>query len=138
MPEERFTVLDDGTARDTRARIAGEAVWLAADALAEALGWELAPEGLCRDGVCVPAPPGGAALATDGIALDDLAAALGRPLAVDVDERAAWLGIGAAERARPLASLRAPDFTLPDLQGRPHSLAEHRGRKVFLIAYASW
>jgi peroxiredoxin len=46
--------------------------------------------------------------------------------------------VGAHERARSLAALEAPDFTLPDLAGRPHSLAEHRGEKVLLVAYASW
>ena len=48
------------------------------------------------------------------------------------------LGVSAEERAQALASLEAPDFTLPDLDGRPHSLSEHRGKKVFLVAYASW
>jgi peroxiredoxin len=37
-----------------------------------------------------------------------------------------------------LASLDAPDFTLPDLDGHLHSLAGHRGKKVLLVAYASW
>ena len=44
----------------------------------------------------------------------------------------------AADRGRRLASLEAPDFTLPDLDGRPHSLSDHRGAKVFLVAYGSW
>ena len=62
----------------------------------------------------------------------------GRPVALDVDERAAYLGVTAAERARQLASLEAPDFSLPELDGRFHSLSEHRGKKVFLVAYGSW
>jgi hypothetical protein len=66
------------------------------------------------------------------------AARLGRPLAVDVEERAAYLGVPAEVRGRALASLDAPDFALPDLGGRVHRLSEHRGRKVFLIAYGSW
>ena len=66
------------------------------------------------------------------------AEAAGRPVAVDADEGAAYLGVSAAERGRRLAALEAPDFALPDLDGRPHSLREHRGRKVFLVAYGSW
>ena len=32
----------------------------------------------------------------------------------------------------------APDFSLPDLAGRLHTLSDYRGKKVLLIAYASW
>lgn len=74
----------------------------------------------------------------EGVDLVKRAEAAGRPVAVDLEERAAYLGVRARERATQLASLQAPDFTLPDLDGRSHSLSEHRGRKVFLVAYASW
>ena len=70
--------------------------------------------------------------------LADVAARLDRPLALDLAERAAFLGVSARARSQRLTSLDAPDFALPDLGGRFHTLAEHRGRKVFLIAYASW
>jgi len=66
------------------------------------------------------------------------AQASGRPVAIDLEERAAYLGVSAEERGRRLAALEAPDFTLPDLEGRPHSLSDHRGKKVFLVAYGSW
>ncbi len=36
------------------------------------------------------------------------------------------------------ATLEAPDFELPDLSGKMHRLSQHRGKKVLLIAYASW
>jgi hypothetical protein len=76
--------------------------------------------------------------ARDGLERAQQAEAAGRPVAVDREERAAYLGISAAERAAALASLQAPDFTLPDLSGRPHSLSAQRGKKVLLVAYASW
>jgi len=84
---------------------------------------------------------GGRVVATgyqEGVDLAKRAEVGGRPVAVDVEERAAYLGVSASERARPLAALEAPDFTLPDLEGRLHSLSDHRGKKVFLVAYASW
>jgi hypothetical protein len=62
----------------------------------------------------------------------------GRPVALDAAEGAAYVGISAEARGRQLASLEAPDFTLPDLDGRAHSLSTHRGKKVFLVAYGSW
>jgi peroxiredoxin len=37
-----------------------------------------------------------------------------------------------------MASLQAPDFTLPDLTGEMHSLTDYRGQKIFMIAWASW
>jgi hypothetical protein len=79
-------------------------------------------------------------VATDDGRLDlaRLAAALQRPLALDIEESAAFLGTAATERAEPLRALQAPDFALPDLSGRIHALSEHRGKKVLLIAYASW
>ena len=84
---------------------------------------------------------GGRAVSLDeaeGIARATKAGASGRPVALDREERAAYLGVSAADRARALSSLEAPDFTLPDLDGRPHSLSDHRGKKVLLVAYASW
>jgi hypothetical protein len=74
----------------------------------------------------------------EGIELARRAQASGRPVAVDLDERTAYLGVAARERAAALASLEAPDFTLPDLGGRLHSLAAYRGKKVLLVAYGSW
>jgi hypothetical protein len=73
-----------------------------------------------------------------GIDLAAFARALDRPLALVLAEGVGVLGYSAAERGAQLASLEAPDFRLPDLQGRRHALSEHRGKKVLLIAYASW
>jgi hypothetical protein len=74
----------------------------------------------------------------DGVALDELARATGQPYAADADEGVAVLGESAAARGARLASLEAPDFTLPDLAGKLHSLSQHRGRKVLLVTWASW
>ena len=76
--------------------------------------------------------------AREGLERAQQAEAAGRAVAVDREERAAYLGVPAAQRAAALASLQAPDFTLPDLSGRPHSLSAQRGKKVLLVAYASW
>ena len=48
------------------------------------------------------------------------------------------LSEGARERQAALASLEAPDFTLPDPSGRMHRLSDYRGKKVFLVTWASW
>jgi thiol-disulfide isomerase/thioredoxin len=38
----------------------------------------------------------------------------------------------------PIAHFAAPDFVLPDLEGRLHQLANLRGRVVFLNLWATW
>jgi hypothetical protein len=132
-----FTVIDDGKVHEVDATIEDGAVRLSDAALA-ALGWELHPEGLCREGLCIPVPAAAALEAPGGVDLAALAKLLDRPVAIDVDERVAYLGVSAGERARALRSLTAPDFALPDLTGRTHRLSDHRGKKILLVAYASW
>jgi hypothetical protein len=133
-----FQLLDGHQPVQVDASISGDRISLDPASLERALGWKLRPEGLCRGAVCVPVRDRDALAGAAGIDLAAFAAALDRPLALDTAERTAALGTPAAERRAALASLEAPDFTLPDLAGRPHSLAEHRGEKVLLVAYASW
>jgi hypothetical protein len=133
-----FTLIDAGKPVEIDAAIGGDRVRLAPAAMKEALGLELHDNLLCSETMCIPLQQD-APLEDDGaIDLAALAGALDRPLAIDVAERVAFLGVSARERADELASLQAPDFTLPDLDGRSHSLAGQRGKKVLLVAWASW
>jgi len=133
-----LTLVHDDQVSEMPAIFDGERVRIAADDLAAAVAWELKPQGLCRGDVCVPVPPSSELVSDAGVDLQTFADLLGRPLALDPEERAAALGTAAADRGSQLATLEAPDFTLPDLEGKLHSLSEHRGKKVLLIAYASW
>jgi hypothetical protein len=148
-----LTLIDQGRATEVEARVESGRVLLSPEALSAALGWELHEGTLCHDAsgggagnparvplqmMCVPLPAG-STLGRGGVFdLAEVAGVLDRPLALDADEGAAYLGASAGERARALASLSAPDFTLPDLAGRPHALSAHRGKKVLLVAWASW
>ena len=108
-------------------------LWLSAEDAERATGWSLKPEGMCRDDLCVPAP------VHDGRV--DLAAfwrRLGQPVVSDAAGDVWVLGAGAEQRNAALAGLVAPDFTLPDLAGVPHTLSALRGNKVFLCTWASW
>jgi hypothetical protein len=135
---QSFTLIADDAPHTLEATLDGGSVRIAADALRDALGWELKPEGLCRGDACVPVTDRGALVHDDGLDLAAFAAVLQRPLALDAAEGAAALGTATADRASALASLEAPDFALPDLDGTIHRLSEHRGKKVLLVAYASW
>ena len=133
-----FTLLDETRATTVDATAGPDGVRLSPPSLRDALGWELKPQGLCRGEQCILVPSR-AALVRDGdLDLATLAGLVGRPLALDAGERAACLGAAADDRAERLRSLDAPDFTLPDLDGRPHTLSGFRGKKVFLVAWASW
>jgi peroxiredoxin len=140
MPETgALTLIADGVT-DIAAEVDGDRVWVAAaDLPAAAAGWELKPEGLCRGDTCVPIGlhPG----LVDADARVDLAllATLGdQILVIDPGERVAVLGASASARASDLRSGVAPEFTLPDLDGAPVSLADQRGRKTVVVAFASW
>ncbi len=120
-----------------------DTLWLDATQIREATGWDWKPQGLCRDDTCMPVPR--ALRSTDQPMVDgdrlDLAAFwryAGWPVVHDESGRVWVLGEGAAQRADALSSLQAPDFELPDLEGRMHRLSDLRGQRVFLSTWASW
>jgi hypothetical protein len=123
---------------DAQARNGG--LWLNARDLERTSGFEFRPQGFCHGETCVPVPPArqGEFVSAGRYNLAALAGLLGQPVVSD-EEHGAWcVGEAASERKRKLRTLDAPDFTLPDLDGRMHSLSEHRGKKVLLVSWASW
>jgi hypothetical protein len=101
-----------------------------------ATGWEIKPEGACMDDVCVPLPP----LAADADGRFDVTVAadrLGMPIAHDEPHGLWALGPRSGDR-RVLDGTQLPDVVLPDFDGNPFDLATERGRKVVLVAWASW
>jgi len=133
-----WTLIDETRETRVEAQAAGGTPLLSPAALRSAFGFELKPEGLCKGDVCLPVRDRSALVRPGGIDLAAFADRVGRPLAIDANERFAVLGASPSERAARLTSLDAPDFTLPDLAGKLHSLSGQRGKKVLLIAYASW
>lgn len=111
---------------------------ISAQTLHDDLGWELKPEGLCRDDVCVLVPDRDA-LEVDGkIDAMAIAALLDRPAVLDQASGIAAIGAQRSVRRRALHDLQAPDFVLPDLDGTPHALSDHRSKKRLLVAFSSW
>ncbi len=137
------TVLwEDREALPSDASAEGDALWLPVNELAASTAWELKPEGACRGDLCVPLPAGreGGFLRDGGrqFNLTALAGLLGQP-ALHETAPAVWaFGEAGGSRRESLQSLEAPDFTLPDLNGRMHSLSDYRGKKVLLVSWASW
>jgi hypothetical protein len=131
------TVISDET-RVVDAHVSDGRILVDAARLPDALGWELKPEGLCRDDVCVPVRDPAALFSDDRVDLEAVGAALGRTVVVDADAGVAAVALDGETRRRALNELVAPSFELPDLDGNPHALEEWRGRKKLLVAFASW
>jgi hypothetical protein len=125
-------------ARTVDATISGDRVLVAPEVLPAAIGWELKPQGLCRGDTCVPVRDRSALFADDRLDLAAVAGALGRPVVVDAAAALAAIGLDAEQRHAALQTLHAAPFTLPDLDGQPHELAEWRGQKRLLHAFSSW
>jgi hypothetical protein len=102
---------------------------------AAATGWDPKPEGLCRGDVCVPAP----GVLRDDATVDVEAAAgrLGMPVVHDELHRIVALGPGTTT-GRTLSTAAAPDPELIDRDGNPFRLSALHGRKVLLVAWASY
>jgi hypothetical protein len=96
-------------------------------------GWELKPEGLCKDERCVPLPTN----AGDGrLDVQMVADRLGMPLVRD--ERHGVWALGPESGDHLLTSAQLPPIVLEDVDGRPFDLASLRGEKVLIAAWASW
>lgn len=135
-------IYGDRQSEAVTAKAEGDNLWLTTSDLNKVSGWELKAEGVCKGEVCVPIPVGRAAdYVRDNRRSFNLAAfarLLGQPVLHD-DKRGVWFfGQNGGARRAALKSLEAPDFELPDLDGKTHRLSDYRGKKVLLAAWASW
>jgi len=104
------------------------------DVLAHGTGWEVKPQGACRDERCVPLPVG--TLDEDRVDLELFAERLGMPLLHD-DEAGLW-ALGPESGGTAMTTVQVPDLVLPLLTGEPFPLSALRGKKVLIAAWASW
>ncbi len=133
-----ITLLQSGQADLVNAEVRENEFWVLSVDIATALGWEVKPEGLCKDDVCIPLANTTDLIDGDLINLVRLSDLISRPLAVSIVDEAAYLGPPLDGYEQTVGRLLAPDFTLPDLEGRTYSLSEFRGSKVMIAAWASW
>lgn len=105
-----------------------------ADEFEAATGWAAKPEGMCKGDACVPAP--GAVTAGGTIDVTAVSERLGMALVEDADA-GVW-SLGPESGGRALTTAVVPDIELPDRDGNPFKLSAMHGRKVLLVAWASW
>ncbi len=109
-----------------------DALQLDAGELERRTGWTIKPEGACKGARCVPLRWSRDAQ----VDVRTLAERLHMPLIHDTASGLWCLGPEAGGPA--LQSVQAPELTLPDVDGQEFSLGSLRGRKVLLVAWASW
>jgi hypothetical protein len=102
--------------------------------LYERTGWELKPEGACQGVRCVPMPD--LAIKDGRVDVGDFARRLGMPVAHDAEHGLSALGPEGGGRV--LSSANFPELVLSDFAGNQFDFASLRGRKVLLVAWASY
>lgn len=138
-------VVYDGRATQVRAGLEPSTdLWVTMRDLTRATRFIVKPQGVCRDLLCFPLPRNRKAEfiakrgSTTWFNLSEFARLIKQPFTSDEKTGVWYFGPLTEERNGYIASLTAPDFTLPDLNGRSHSLKEFRGKKVLLVTWASW
>lgn len=99
-------------------------------------GWELKPEGACKEDRCVPVAP--AVVDLDAGTADAAMLADHLHMALVADEEHGLWALGPEAGGRALTSAQMPDLELPDREGKLFSLRSLRGTRVVMVAWASW
>ena len=133
----RLTVIDESGSHSFGQVGFGE-LGVSADDFARTTGWMLKPEGLCKGEICVPVR--NTAAMSDGAAIDvaEFARVTGRNMVIDASRNVVAMGEQASIRAASMATLDAPNFTLPDINGNLVSLSDFANRKKLILAWSSW
>jgi AhpC/TSA family len=142
--EIRATIVydDKATQTSTANEDAGQ-LWITTADLDRATGFELKPQGVCQGRLCFPLPKSREQEflrkqeSTTWFNLTAFAQLVQQPFAHDEALSTWYFGLRADQR-QGLSTLEAPDFTLPDMSGKTHSLSDFRGKKVLLLTWASW
>jgi len=143
--ENSYVVIYDGIATSVAAAPAtSTGLWITTKDLARATRFVIKPQGVCRDQLCFPLPKARKAEfitkkgSTTWFNLSEFAKLIKQPFITDEKNGIWYFGPRAEEQSGYLTSLEAPNFTLPDLNGKLHSLTDFRGKRVLLVTWASW
>jgi peroxiredoxin len=138
MINSNWTFLADDEIITAAVTVKDQALLIEPASMEALLGWHVRDNTLCRDDRCLPLAQNPHLMQGDKIDLTALARLLEIPLAIEKSAQIMALGQAPDELAGSLRDGIAPDFTLPDLAGKQHTLSDHRGRKTLLVTWASW
>ncbi|KRO55563.1 MAG: hypothetical protein ABR77_01890 [Acidimicrobiia bacterium BACL6 MAG-120322-bin79] len=133
----QLTVIDESGSHSFE-RVGFGELGVSAGAFARATGWVLKPEGLCKEEICVPVRDATAMSNGDAIDVAEFARVTGRNVVIDTSRNVVAMGEQASNRAAAMATLDAPNFTLPDINGNSVSLSDFAHRKKLILAWSSW
>ena len=133
----RATMLYDGRAIVVdRTAVDGDALWIQKADLPSISGFELKPQGACREDICIPIPR---PMVRDAhFNLTAFAQRVGQRVVADPAMRVWSFGEIPVVRGAFLESRLAPDVSVPDRKGRPVRLSRFRGKKLLVVTWASW
>lgn len=141
----RRTILYDDIVTELGPGLRGtDDLWVTTAELTQATRFELKPQGVCREELCFPIPKPRRAEFLKTVAkaswfnLSAFARLVKQPVAREPAAGVHTFGPRPDQQNAHISSLVAPDFTLPDKDGRSHSLSDFRGKKVLLVTWASW
>jgi hypothetical protein len=103
-------------------------------AFEEATGWHHRPEGWCSGDICVP---GAAPTVNDGV-VDVAAVATQLRMPLVHDSASATWSLGPPSGGAKLTSAQLPALSLKDFGGNAFDFNGVLGRKVIMVAWASW
>ncbi len=109
-----------------------ETLEVEADKFERRTGWSFKPQGACKGDACVPM------LAGVGESFDVRVVAERLRMPLIHDEGSGLWCLGPEALGRALTTAKAPELVLPDWRGREFRLSSLRGKKVLLVAWASW
>jgi hypothetical protein len=115
---------------------AAGALWVPKAELPRINGFEIKPQGACREDICIPIPR--AMMRGDLFNLTAFAGRVGQKFIADPAARVWSFGEIPVVQGAYVDSRMAPDVTVPDRKGRPVRLSQFRGKKVLLVTWASW
>lgn len=128
------TVLFGDTAVALRTRVIDDNLWIKQKDLPRINQFEVKPQGACRADVCIPLSK--TLKNGDWFNLTGFADKIGE--AFVADQNVYSFGEIPVLRGAFYNSRIAPDFAVPDRQGKLVHLSDFRGKKTLVITWASW
>jgi hypothetical protein len=134
------TILIENKTNVCDATVKKNELWIDQKDLERTTGWSIKPEGFCKGNTCIPYPKTEAEnfVKERKVNVSSFWNLMDNPILHDESCDTWVLGASHKERLSVLDSLQAPDFSLPDLEGKQHSLSDYKGKRVFLTTWSSW